>query len=179
MIHQFPLLVTTRLLLRQIMPTDQQVVFKALSDPQVTRYYGISYSLLEETEAQMKFYDDLLKDETGIWWAICFKQDPTAMIGACGFNYFNHQHKKIEMGYWVLSAYFGKGIMTEAVPVIINYAFATMDIHRIEAVVENGNDDSARLLKKLHFNYEGTLVDSEIKNGQFISLQYWALLSKK
>jgi ribosomal-protein-alanine N-acetyltransferase len=50
-----------------------------------------------------------------------------------------------------------------------------MDIHRVEAVVETGNDDSTKLLKKLNFIYERTLADSEIKNGKFISLQYWAI----
>jgi len=68
--------------------------------------------------------------------------------------------------------------MTEAVPSIIKYAFSSMDIHRIEAVVETGNDDSTRLLRKLNFIYEGTLADSEIKNDKFISLQYWALLNR-
>ena len=179
MFNQFPEFTTKRLLLRKIISADQQVVFKGLSNPLVIKYYGVSYHSFDAATAQMKFYDDLLKDETGIWWAVCFRDNPAEMIGACGFNYRNHQHKKMETGYWLLPAYFGRGIMTEAVPVIISHAFTEMDIHRIEAMVEEGNDDSIRLLKKLNFNYEGTLVDSEIKNGQFISLQYWALLNKK
>jgi [ribosomal protein S5]-alanine N-acetyltransferase len=177
--NQFPELITERFLLRQITPADQQVVFKGLSDPQVIQYYGVSYTSFEATADQMKFYDELLKEATGIWWAICFKENPAEMIGACGFNYRNQEHKKIEIGYWLLPGYFGKGIMLETVPEITRYAFTKMDIHRIEAVVENGNDNSTKLLKRLNFTYEGTLVDSEIKNGQFISLQYWALLNKK
>jgi len=138
----------------------------------------VSYTSFEAAAEQMKFYDDLLKDDTGIWWAVCFKDQPAGMIGACGFNDVNRQHKKMEIGYWLLPAYFGKGIMTEAVPSIIKYAFSSMDIHRVEAVVETGNDDSTRLLRKLNFIYEGTLADSEIKNDKFISLQYWALLNR-
>jgi len=176
---QFPELTTGRFLLRQITLADQQVVFKGLSDPQVIKYYGISYTSFEATADQMKFYDELLKEETGIWWAICFKKNPAEMIGACGFNYRNREHKKIEIGYWLLPEYFGKGIMSETIPEIIRYAFTEMDIHRIEALVEDGNNYSTKLLKKLGFTYEGTLTDSEIKNGQFISLQYWALLNKK
>jgi ribosomal-protein-alanine N-acetyltransferase len=165
--------------LRKIIPADQPVIFQGLSDPSVIKYYDVSYASLEATADQMKFYDDLLKDGAGIWWAICFKEQTADMIGACGFNYLNRQHKKMEIGYWLLPPYFGKGIMTEAVTAIINYAFATMDIHRIEAVVETGNDNSTKLLKKLNFTYEGALIDSEIKNGAFISLQYWALLNRK
>jgi [ribosomal protein S5]-alanine N-acetyltransferase len=179
MLTIFPELTTERMLLRKIIPADQPVIFKGLSDPAVIRYYGVSYTSLEATADQMKFYDDLLKEGTGIWWAVCFKEQPAVMVGACGFNYLNRQHKKMEIGYWLLPAYFGKGIMTEAVPEIIRYAFAAMDIHRVEAVVEAGNDDSTKLLKKLNFTYEGTLVDSEIKNGKFISLQSWALLNRQ
>jgi len=174
----FPELITKRLLLRKIIPSDQSAIFKGLSDPAVTKYYGVSYNSFEAAAEQMKFYDDLLKDDTGIWWAVCLREQPADMIGACGFNYVNRQHKKMEIGYWLLPAYFGKGIMTEAVPPIIKYAFSSMDIHRIEAVVETGNDDSTKLLKKLNFTYEGALADSEIKNGKFISLQYWAILNK-
>jgi [ribosomal protein S5]-alanine N-acetyltransferase len=165
MFTTFPELFTSRLLLRKIVASDKQVVFEGLSSPDVIKYYGVSYTSFEATANQMKFYNDLLKDETGIWWAICFKDNPAEMIGACGFNYRNHQKKKIEIGYWLLLGYFGKGIMAEAVPVITKYAFAEMDIHRVEAVVEDENDKSIKLLKKLNFNYEGTLVDSEIKNG--------------
>ena len=179
MLTIFPELSTERLLLRKIIAADQVTIFKGLSDPAVIKYYGVSYTSLEATAKQMKFYDDLLKEGTGIWWAVCFKKPAADMIGACGFNYLNRKHKKMEIGYWLLPPYFGKGIMTEAVTAIINYAFATMNIHRIEAVVEAGNDDSTKLLKTLNFTYEGTLVDSEIKNGKFISLQSWALLNRQ
>jgi len=175
----FPELTTARLLLRKIEDADKTFIFEGLSHPEVIKYYGVSYTSLEETTAQMNFYNDLLVNETGIWWAICFNEDPAKVIGACGFNQLHKQFKKIEMGYWLLPPYWGKGIMTEAVPAIIGYAFTNMDIHRIEAVVEDGNGESTKLLQKLHFRYEGTLAESEIKNGQFINLQYWALLNKK
>lgn len=176
--NSFPQIQTNRLLLRKIIASDQQVVFEGLSHPEVIPFYGVSYSNFEETAIQMKFYDDLLKNNSGIWWAICFKEDPAEMIGACGFNYWDKHHKKIDTGYWLLPQYQHKGIMTEAMPAIIQYAFTKTDIHRIEAVVEDGNAGSTRLLQQLNFKYEGTLKECEFKNGRFISLQYWALLNK-
>jgi [ribosomal protein S5]-alanine N-acetyltransferase len=172
----FPQLHTSRILLRAITTADQSVVYKGLSDPQVNQYYGVNYASYEATAAQMDFYKQLLQDETGIWWAICWQDAPQHMLGACGFNYWQKQHQKIEIGYWLLPPYQGMGIMTEALPAIINYAFKLPGIHRIEAVVEEGNTSSNSLLQKLHFVYEGTLRQSEIKNGAYINLQYWALL---
>src|SRR4051812_1845689 len=90
--RMFPVLATPRFILRQIVGTDQPVIFEGLSHPEVTRYYGVSYATLEATSAQMDFYNDLLLDKTGVWWAICHKETPDEMIGACGFNYYDATH---------------------------------------------------------------------------------------
>ncbi len=93
----YPQLTTNQYILRQIIPNDQQKVFEGLSHPEVIKYYGVSYNTFEETEVQMKWYDELLKDKTGIWWAICSSRNITELIGACGFYYWKKEHKKIEL----------------------------------------------------------------------------------
>ena len=175
----FPEIITTRLLLRKIISSDQPKIFEALSHPDVIKYYGVSYSTLESSGTQMEFYNDLLVNETGIWWGICYKDDPGEIIGACGFNNFDKQHKNVEIGYWLLPAKQGAGIMLECMPPIIQYAFDNMQVHRITAIVETGNERSERLLHQFRFQYEGMLRDAEIKNGRFISLRYFALLNNQ
>ncbi len=172
----FPELYTQRCTLRMIIASDQQKIFEGLSHPDVIKYYGVSYATFEETQAQMKFYDDLLQNETGIWWAIKLKENKE-FIGACGFNNWSKDHKRIEIGFWLLPQYQGKGFMWEAVSSILVYAFTQLDVHRIEAIVENGNDNSSKLLKKLGFSYEGTHKECEIKNGRFIDLDFYARLN--
>lgn len=172
-----PTITTDRLLLRKIVPADQPKIFEGLSHPAVIRYYGVSYNSLEATAVQMEFYENLLADETGAWWGICHKQAPDEIIGACGLNNFDAQHKNIEIGYWLLPQNQGAGYMFECLPHIIAYAFREMKAHRITAVVEEGNATSGKLLTKLGFQYEGTLRESEMKNGRFISLRYYALLN--
>lgn len=173
----FPALTTDRYLLRNILPSDHQRVFEALSHPDVIKYYGVSYTTLEATQTQMNWYAHLQEKESGIWWAICDKKDPSQLIGACGFSSWNKDHNRIDTGYWLLPAYWKKGIMQECFPEIIAYAFKVMNVHRIEAQVEPGNSNSTSLLKKLGFVYEGTLRDCEIKNGKYISLEYYGLLN--
>ena len=171
----FPELHTRRLHLRQIRPGDKSFIFEGLSHPAVTRYYGVSYESLQETEEQMRWYRNLEKSESGIWWAICRKGDQQLM-GTCGFNEWHQEHRRIEIGYWLLPAYWQQGIMSEALPAIINYAFSELNIHRVEAIVESGNEGSKKLLLKLGFAFEGTHKDCEIKNGSFISLDYFACI---
>ena len=70
---KFPTLQTTRLELRQFKASDLSKVFQGLSNKQVIRYYGVSYSTLEATEEQMDWFESLWNSGTGIWWAICRK----------------------------------------------------------------------------------------------------------
>lgn len=175
----FPEINTSRFLLRKIIASDQIKIFEGLSHPDIIRHYGVSYSTLESAQAQMDFYNDLLSTDTGTWWAICYKDNPAELIGACGFNDWNKQHHHIEIGYWLLPAHQGKGIMSECIPSITSHAFDHLKVHRIVAVVEDGNDSSTKLLLRLGFNYEGTHRECEIKNGRYISLQYFALLNNE
>lgn len=71
----------------------------------------------------------------------------------------------------------GKGIMTETIPLIFNYAFNKIGLHIIEGFVENEN--SKKALEKLKFNLEETMKDYEIKNGEFISLDIYSKLANK
>lgn len=173
---KFPQITTGRLLLRQFEENDLESVYKGLSDPDIIKYYGVSYQTLEETKEQMKFFADLEKEGTGIWWAIC-SLDNATFYGAGGLNGVSKIHKKAEIGFWLLKEYWGKGIMGEIMPIICKYGFEEMGLHRIEGLVESDNMNCINAMKKLDFVYEGTLRDYEIKNGRYISLDVYAKLN--
>lgn len=178
MTTEFPIIKTDRLLLRQFVENDIENVFKGLSHPDVVKYYGVSYQTLEATKKQMDFFADLEKNETGIWWAVCSADNKT-FYGAGGLNSLSAAHKKAEIGFWLISDYWGKGIMTEAMPLICNYGFDNLGLHRIEGIVETDNRNCKNALAKLDFQHEGTMKECEIKNGQFISLDIYAKFNEK
>ena len=169
----FPIIKTERLLLRQFIASDLENVYKGLSDPEIIKYYGVSYKTLEDTKAQMQFFVDLEKEGTGIWWAVCSLDNKT-FYGAGGLNSLNKVHKKAEIGFWLLTEFWGQGIMTEVMPIICNYGFDNLELHRIEGLVETDNLNCKQAMKKLDFNLEGTMKDCEVKNGKFISLEIYA-----
>ena len=168
-----PLIKTKRLLLRKFIASDLENVYKGLSDPEIIKYYGVSYKTLEDTEAQMQFFVDLEKEGTGIWWAVCSLDNKT-FYGAGGLNSLNKVHKKAEIGFWLLTEFWGQGIMTEVMPIICNYGFDNLELHRIEGLVETDNLNCKNVMKKLDFKLEGTMKDCEVKNGKFISLDIYA-----
>jgi ribosomal-protein-alanine N-acetyltransferase len=169
----FPIFKTERLLLRQFIESDLENVFKGLSHPDIIKYYGLSYTTLEATKAQMNFFSDLEKDGTGIWWAVCSLDNKT-FYGAGGLNSLSKEHKKAEIGFWLTSDFWGKGIMKEALPLICNYGFDNLGLHRIEGIVETENKNCKNAMVKLDFQHEGTMKECEIKNGKFISLDIYA-----
>jgi len=172
----FPALRTERLLLRQFTDSDLEHVYQGLSHPDIIRYYGVNYRTLEDAKAQMRFFADLERDGTGIWWAVCSADDGT-FYGAGGLNSLSRQHRKAEIGFWLLTDFWGKGIMTEAMPLICRYGFDHLGLHRIEGFVESENTACKRAMDKLDFAHEGTMHDCEVKNGRFISLDIYAKLN--
>ena len=171
---EFPVFKTGRLLLRQFKEPDLKNVFLGLSNPDVIRYYGVHFKTLEETKKQIEWFAELEKEETGIWWAVC-SSDNSIFYGAVGLYYLNSALKKAELGFWLMPEFWGKGIITESVLLVIDYGFKKMRLKRIEAEVETENSMSKKVLKKLQFIHEGTKKDCEIKNGKYISLDSYAL----
>jgi len=174
----FPTLKTENLLLRQFQQSDIENVFLGLSHPDIIKYYGVSYDTIEATQEQMTFFAELEKNETGIWWAIC-SLDNTIFYGAGGLNNLSKEHHKAEIGFWLLPSFWGKGLMQEAMPIICDYGFQQLNLNRIEGFVESKNSNCKKAMAKLQFQYEGTMHECEIKDGDYISLDIYAMLKPK
>ncbi|PKQ46855.1 GNAT family N-acetyltransferase [Confluentibacter flavum] len=168
---EIPSITTDRLLLRTITESDLENIYYGLSNPDVIKHYGISYDSLEATNEQMTWFSDSKQ----FWWAICSIDNGT-FYGACGLNNLSIEHRKAEIGLWLLPDFWGQGIMTEAMPLICSYGFEQLELHRIEGFVESDNQNCKKAMAKLDFQHEGTMKDSEIKNGRFISIDIYAKL---
>lgn len=172
---EFPTLKTDRFLLRQFVDTDLEAVYKGLSNSVINKYYGISCQSLELAKEQLKFFSDLEETETGLWWAICSLGEGT-FYGAIGLNNLNKNHQKAELGFWLLLDAWHQGMIQETAPLICNYGFDNLNLHRIEAFVETENMACKKTMALLNFKHEGTMRDCEIKNGQLISLDIYSKL---
>lgn len=173
----FPTLHTERLLLREIADADIEKVFEGLSHPDVIKHYGVSFTTLEAAKEQMDWYAGMIKEDAGRCWAICSTEN--IFYGVITLPFWKKEHRKAELGYWLLPEYWRMGIITEAAAKVIDYAFTEMNLHRIMAEVEDDNAGSIATLKKLGFVYEGTQRECEIKEGRFLNLEMYALLNNR
>lgn len=168
-------ILTNNYALRKFSQSDLENVFKGLSDPKVIPYYGISFTTIEEAQTQIDWFFQIKQENTGLWRAITSK-DNSQFFGAIGFNDWQREHRKAEIGFWLMPEFWKKGIIREVLPVMIAFGFNEMKLHRIEAEVETENSSSKNVLQTSGFQFEGSKRECEIKNGRFISLDVFSLL---
>ncbi|WP_189458898.1 GNAT family N-acetyltransferase [Jeongeupia chitinilytica] len=175
----FPELATARFVLREFVQSDIDAVFRGLSHPQVIAHYGVSYATRDDTQQQMDWFRQLVVEQRGIWWAIGDANAPATLLGACGFNDRDHDHRHADIGYWLLPEFWGRAVMRECLPAMLDYGFGALALHRIAAEVEPENIRSSSLLVDLGFVHEGTRRECEFKDGRFLDLADYALLHRE
>jgi ribosomal-protein-serine acetyltransferase len=80
------------------------------------------------------------------------------------------------LGYWVRASRQGRGYATEAARALVEYGFAELHLHRIEAHVALENRASQRIPEKLGFTREGVARENEYINGSWLDhIQYGIL----
>ncbi|MEG0258383.1 MAG: GNAT family N-acetyltransferase [Lysinibacillus sp.] len=167
---------TERLHLRRMEVSDSHSLFKIWSDPEVTKFMNISNFT---HEAQAKEMIELLEELAQASKAIRFSMielKSSEIIGTCGFNYLDFENARAEIGYDIGKEYWGKGYAPEGIGSLLNYAFETLEINRVEAKVEPANVNSIKVLQKLNFTFEGTLRQFEKSKGNFIDINIYSLL---
>ena len=83
-----------------------------------------------------------------------------------------------EIGYWIGEPYWGKGYATEAVRLLIKFAFEELDLLRIYAKIYEYNIGSMKVLGKTGFEKEAIIKSSVIKEGQIVDEHLYSIRKK-
>ncbi|MEK4513525.1 N-acetyltransferase [Paenibacillus anaericanus] len=167
---------TERLHLRKMKVSDSSNLFKIWSDPDVTKFMNVSCFTDENQAKEMiNLLDDLSRDSKAIRFSIIIKES-NEIIGSCGFNSFDFENEKAEIGYDVAKSYWGRGYASEAICSLLDHAFSSLKLNRVEAKVDPENVNSIKLLQKLNFTFEGTLRQYERVEGKFNDLNIYSKL---
>lgn len=114
---------TTRILLRPWSEEDADALFKYASDPEVGPRAG--WPPHKSVEESREIIRTLFSSEG--MWAVEWKETAEA-IGCVGYLSSAHSNLAIaddqcEVGYWIARPYWGRGICTEALRLVIDYCF--------------------------------------------------------
>lgn len=98
-------------------------------------------------------------------------------VGVIGFeNHGDIWRRAAEIGYWLGEPFWGRGILSEAVRVSTDWAFAQWDINRVWAGVFEWNPASVRVLEKAGFTFEARLRKSAVKDGVTVDELIYAIV---
>jgi [ribosomal protein S5]-alanine N-acetyltransferase len=175
----FPSLTTNRLFLRQIQPTDAEDLFATFSDEEAMQFYGHEpHRSLDDTHALIEQIQAHYARREAIRWGITLKGEGR-VIGSCSFHHFDAGFHRAETGYELQRAFWGQGLMTEAMSSILTYGFIVLGLHRVEAIIDIANERSKGVLLKLGFTYEGTLRQRYSFRDHFEDEHYFGLLKNE
>ena len=83
------------------------------------------------------------------------------------------------MGFCLAEAAWGHGYATEGARALLQWAFDTLDLNRVQAEADTRNAASARVLEKLGFVREGTLREDCVVNGDVSDSWVYGLIRRE
>lgn len=178
----FPKLVTERLLLDQIKPTDIPLIVAYAGNMNIVRNTRtMPYPYAEEDAiAWINTSNQGFKAKDNYMFAIRFKTDG-AFMGGIGLT-LDLANNRAELGYWLAETFWGKGITTEAVAAVLRFGFEELQLNKIIAVYLTTNGASGKVMIKNRMIKEAELKDHDLKRGsslerpEYVSLIQYRLL---
>ena len=101
-------------------------------------------------------------------------------VGGIGLILNGDIHRcSAEIGYWLGEAFWGRGVVTEAVRALTQWAFDSFNLSRIYAGVLEWNPASMRVLEKAGYQFEGRLRKAVVKQNQVMDEFIYSIVRDK
>lgn len=105
--------------------------------------------------------------------------DDINTIGSIDLFEFDPFHKRAGIGILIDEASRRKGYATEALNLLIEYCFKTLDLHQVFCNIELSNEESTKLFTKAGFINCGHKKDWLFRNGQWTDVLMFQLINHK
>ena len=169
-----PLLQGERCLLRALQPQDAPALVRHADNPAVARNlfdgFPQPYTLAAATAWCTR---DAASGAFGRVWAIVVEG---GLVGCIGLRQEDGWLRcNAEIGYWIGEGFWRRGITSDAVRQVTEWAFAALpELTRIHAPIFAGNQGSQAVVRRCGYVREGVLKQSAIKDGIVIDRVVWA-----
>ena len=171
----FPVLTTPRTVLREIVPSDATALFAFRSDAEEQRYNDPPLIDLDEAGALVERLAREYRDDAVVRWGLTVGADDV-VVGLLGYNSWDREHARAELGYDLARPLWGRGLAGEAVRAVVDFGFDRMGLERIGVRTDAANVRSLRMLDRLGFRREGTLRGWFVEDGTRHDIALYSLL---
>lgn len=173
-------IITKRLLLRPLDPdTDVDALYAYQSREDVCRYIPYFPRTREEIAARLADPErnkwSVEKQGDYIWLAVVLRETDQ-VVGDVLLMYPSEEHRTGEIGYVLNPDYSGSGYVTEACRPLLELAFDGLELHRVIGRIDQRNDPSAAVLRRLGMRQEAVLVENEWFKGEWTTEVDFAIL---
>lgn len=98
--------------------------------------------------------------------------------GVVGYNWIDPANRACEIGYWLAESHVGRGLMTRACRALVEHAFGTLLLNRVNIPAAVGNARSRAVPERLGFHQDGLLRDAEWLYDHFVDHALYTLLRR-
>lgn len=174
--YRLPSLETEDLVLRKPAMRDAKDIFRYASDPEVARYVlWEPHRSPAETRAFVRFLRGRIRAGYPSSWVVVLRETNT-VIGTIGFIWYSEENRSAELGYSFSRKYWNRGYATQALNVVIDAAFRSLPVNRLEAQHDVRNPASGRVMEKCGLRQEGILRDRVMNKGEYVNVALYAIL---
>ena len=168
---------TPRLILRRFRMEDAEDMFRNWAfDPEVTKYLTWPpHANISVTRKVLESWISSYEDGGCFNWAIEWKETGRA-IGSITVVHLTEEIGAAEIGYCLGRAYWGRGIMPEALTAVENYLFDEAGLNRITAGHDVNNPKSGRVMEKAGMKREGILRQAGKNSQGLCDMAVYAIL---
>lgn len=164
--------------LRTLENSDAYSIYKNAKDREVSKYTHLPYPYrLKYARDFVRLCQEHYKKKTDYELGIESKKTGK-VIGMISLMHIDNSHRSAEVGYWLGNQYWRRGITKEALTLILDFGFNTLELVKIYAKVLHPNLHSIRLLQSAGFRYEGRIRKSVLKEGSWFDELIFALVDE-
>lgn len=171
-----PPLESERILLRRLNMRDATDIFEYSRDPEVARHVLWSaHTSPSESRSYIRYMLRRYRMGEPSSWGIVWKETGR-VIGTIGFMWIQPENASAEVGYSLARAYWNRGVMTEALKLVLRFSFDRLRLNRVEAQHEVDNLASGAVMRKAGMRREGTLRQRLCNKGRFVDVDLYAIV---
>jgi ribosomal-protein-alanine N-acetyltransferase len=171
-----PVLAGAGVTLRPLRRSDAASLLARLSTEEVARFISPPPTTLEGFER----FIDATGRQCAAGLSTCFGIVPKGIQNAVGLIQVRRRDAAFitaEWGFAIGSPFWGTGLFMDAATRVIDFAFGTVGVHRLEARAAAANGRGNGALRKLGAVQEAVLRESLSKDGQHMDQILWSILA--
>jgi RimJ/RimL family protein N-acetyltransferase len=173
-------ILTARLAIRRIEPSDAEAMFRYRSDPAVGRYQTWEPKSVEAVRAVILGQATAEIDTPGRWIQLgLYDRESGKLMGDLGVQVLDRDPRQVEIGITLAPESQGRGLATEALRAILGHLFGTLGKHRVIASVDPKNGPCVALLERVGMRREAHHVESLWFKGAWADDVVFAMLRRE